>query len=364
MIIDSGSDHQFVCAGLLDELFQSGADGLGRADEGARKHVGDMGFFHGRPVGLNVINRRRKLAARAAHGIGKALLGGGKKSPRFSIGIGGNYVYTNHGVCLLELGRWPKFPAVHLERQHERVRREVGSKRIRQTELGGKLRAKETGAEYPDWDIETGAGNCLHRLARLQRTEKRLKLAHVIRETIGAAGITAKRTQRALVSAGSAAKAKIDAPGIERFERAKLLSDYDRRMIGQHDSAGANTDGAGASGNISDDDRRCGAGDANHVVVLGQPEAAIAPTFGVLGQIEGVMQGIGRRGSLRHERQIKNRERDQYVSLYLISSILMKAGILQVQVGTKGEGDSVPIPGQSLFFGVMTGGSNTVSQMV
>src|SRR5579864_239165 len=364
MIIDSGSDHQFVCAGLLDELFQSGADGLGRADEGARKHAGDMGFFHGRPVGLNVINRRRKLAARAAHGIGKALLGGGKKSPRFGVGLGSNYVYAHHGIWLLELGRWPKFPAVDLERQHERVGRKMRSEGIGQTEVGGKLRAKETGAEDPDGHVEAGTGNSLNRLSGLQRTEKRLKFTHVIRKTIGAAGITAKRTQRALVSAGSAAKAKIDAPRVKRFQRAKLFCDDDRRMIWQHDSAGANTHGAGASGNISDDDRRCGAGDANHVVVLGQPEAAIAPTFSVLGQIEGVMQGIGRRGSLRHERQIKNRERDQYVSLYLISSILMKAGILQVQVGRKGEGDSVPIPGQSLFFGVMTGGSNTVSQMV
>lgn len=28
MIIDGGSDHQFIGAGLLDELFQSAADGL------------------------------------------------------------------------------------------------------------------------------------------------------------------------------------------------------------------------------------------------------------------------------------------------------------------------------------------------
>ena len=33
-------------------------------------------------------NGRRKLASGAAYGIGKPLLGGSKKSPRFGVGIG------------------------------------------------------------------------------------------------------------------------------------------------------------------------------------------------------------------------------------------------------------------------------------
>jgi hypothetical protein len=306
MIIDSGRDHQFICAGLLDEFFQSGADGVRRADKGAGQHVGDMRFFHGRPIRLNIVNGRGKLAARAAHGIGKTLLGGSKKPPRFGIGLGGNYVHADHGVRFLELGRWPKFSPVNLQREHKRVGSEVGSKGVGQAELGRKLRAKETGAKNPNWHVETRAWNCLDRLPRLQRTEKRLKLAHIVGEIIGAGGITAKRAQGSLISTGSTAKPEIDTPGIERFQRAKLFRDHDGRMIGQHDSASANPDGLGAIGNVSDNDGSGGAGYPNHVVVLRQPETAITQALSVLRKIKGMVQGVRRGGSLRDECEIKN----------------------------------------------------------
>jgi hypothetical protein len=321
MIIDSGSDHQFVSAGLLDEFFQSGADGVRRADERAGQHVGDMRFFHGRPVGFNIVNGRGKLAARAAHGIGKTLLGGSKKPPRFGIGLGGNYVHADHGVRFLELGRWPKFPAVNLQREHKRVGSEVGSKGVGQAELSRKLRAKEAGAENPNWHVETRAWNCLDRLSGLQRTEKRLKFTHVIGEAIGAGGIAAKSAQGSLISAGSAAKPEIDTPGIERFQRAKLFRDDDGRMIGQHDSASANADGLGASGNVSDNDGSGGAGDTDHVVVLGQPETAITQALSVLRKIKGMVQGVRRGGSLRDEGEIKNRKRDQKIPCVVANNI-------------------------------------------
>ena len=70
-------------------------------------------------------------------------------------------------------------------------------------------------------------------------------------------------------------------PGIERLQRAELLGDHQRRVVGQHDAAGADADGRGAGGHVADDHRGRGAGDAGHVVVLGQPEAAVAPALGV-----------------------------------------------------------------------------------
>ena len=43
-----------------------------------------------------------------------------------------------------------------------------------------------------------------------------------------------------------------------------------------------------AAATLADDDRGGGAGDAGHVVVLGEPEAAVAPGLGVPREIEGV----------------------------------------------------------------------------
>jgi hypothetical protein len=49
----------------------------------------------------------------------------------------------------------------------------------------------------------------------------------------------------ALVGTGCAAEAQIDAAGIERGQRAELLGDHQRRMVRQHDAAGADADRLG-----------------------------------------------------------------------------------------------------------------------
>jgi hypothetical protein len=77
-------------------------------------------------------------------------------------------------------------------------------------------------------------------------------------------------------------------------------------VIWQHDSARAHANSLGASGNISDDDGSSSAGNSYHVVVLRQPESAIAPAFGMLSEIEGMMKSIRRGGSLCDECEIKN----------------------------------------------------------
>ncbi len=76
-------------------------------------------------------------------------------------------------------------------------------------------------------------------------------------------------------------------------------------MIGQHDAASANTNRLGAAGNVANDDRRGGACDTAHVVVLGKPEALVAPRLGVLRQVKGVVQGLRRCAALRNGRQIE-----------------------------------------------------------
>ena len=94
-----------------------------------------------------------------------------------------------------------------------------------------------------------------------------------------------------LVGAGSTAEAEVDAAGIEGFEGAELLGDDQRRVVGQHDAAGADADRRGAGADMSEADRGGGAGDAGHGMVLGHPEAPVAELLGMTGKVEGVAQG-------------------------------------------------------------------------
>ena len=122
-----------------------------------------------------------------------------------------------------------------------------------------------------------------------------------------AAGSRRSARDRELVGAGRAAEAEVDAAGIERLERAELLGDHERRVVRQHDPARADADRRRAGGDVRDHDRGRGAGDAGHVVVLGEPEAPVAEPLGVLGQVERV-RGARRRAS-RLRRSARGRAR-------------------------------------------------------
>ena len=54
--------------------------------------------------------------------------------------------------------------------------------------------------------------------------------------------VAAQRLRRGLVGAGGAAEAEVDAAGEERGERAELLGDLERRVVGEHDPARADAD--------------------------------------------------------------------------------------------------------------------------
>src|SRR5262252_934935 len=80
-------------------------------------------------------------------------------------------------------------------------------------------------------------------------------------------------------------------------------------MIWQHDAAGADANRFRAPCDITHHER-CGcAGDAGHVVMLGQPVAKVAPRLGVPGEIERVVQRVGGGHPVCDRRKIKNRER-------------------------------------------------------
>ena len=75
---------------------------------------------------------------------------------------------------------------------------------------------------------------------------------------------------------------------MQRRERPELLGDHERRVVREHDPTGADADRLRAGGDVRNHDRRRGACDAGGVVMLREPEAAVAPAFRVLRKVERV----------------------------------------------------------------------------
>src|SRR5579872_2174866 len=80
-------------------------------------------------------------------------------------------------------------------------------------------------------------------------------------------------------------------------------------MIWQHDAACTDPNDFGRSGDMADDNRCRGAGDAGHVVVFGEPVPAVPPLFGMTGEVSSVAQS-GRCVTTLHDRgQVENGKR-------------------------------------------------------
>ncbi len=105
-----------------------------------------------------------------------------------------------------------------------------------------------------------------------------------------------------------AAQAQIDPSRKERRERAELLGNLKRRVVGQHDPARANADGACGMADMCEHHRGRSARDAIHCMVLGHPEALAACTFGDAGEAGGGGEGFFQRAALAHRHQIEDRE--------------------------------------------------------
>ena len=97
---------------------------------------------------------------------------------------------------------------------------------------------------------------------------------------------------------------------MERGERAELLGDDERRVVGQHHAAGADANRLGAVGDVLDQDGGRRAGDAGHVVVLGQPEAAVAERLRAAREVERLAQRVGDCPASPHGREVENRKRN------------------------------------------------------
>ncbi len=186
---------------------------------------------------------------------------------------------------------------------------------VRQAERRSEARAVEAGAQDEEGDPGPGAGEGPHALVGSRVGEVRLELEHVAREVVD------RRVEGAaecvggpLIRAGSPSDAEIDAPRVERRQRAELLGDHQRRVVRQHDAAGADPDGPGACGEVADHDRRGRAGDARHVVVFRHPVAAVAERLGVAGEVERVGERRGGVPVRSDRREVEDGQRRHGVS--------------------------------------------------
>ena len=118
---------------------------------------------------------------------------------------------------------------------------------------------------------------------------------------IGPAPPQSRRGQR--IGARRAPQPQPHAAGMERGERADLLGNDQRSVIGQHDAAAGDPDASGGGEHLSHENGR-GRGEVGHgAVVLREPVAGIAGLVGGAGQLQHLAQGIGAGapGRDRHE---------------------------------------------------------------
>ena len=199
--------------------------------------------------------------------------------------------------------------AIEVQRRVELKRGEMRSESEWQAEMRGKAGAEQAGAEDPQ--VHRGAGarrrHDRHRLAG----KARLQFDDVLRKALGGFHqVAPQRLGDALVGARRAAEAKVDAAGKQRVERAELLGDDQRIVVGQHDAPRADADGRSGLADMGERNRGRAAGNAFHAVMLGNPEAAIADFLSDPGQRSGLGERLRHGAAFAHGHEIENRKRD------------------------------------------------------
>ena len=103
------------------------------------------------------------------------------------------------------------------------------------------------------------------------------------------------------ISPRCAANAEINPPRKERLEHAKLLCDFERGVMHEHNAPRSDPKGLGGAGDASREDFRRGAGKGLAAVVFGKPVAVEAEGFHVLGEAHGFPERLDR-GAPRTDR--------------------------------------------------------------
>src|SRR5690606_8480974 len=158
------------------------------------------------------------------------------------------------------------------------------------------LRPRQRRLHLPEWVSVQEVG-----LTRVRPQHLDLLWEVVRGEELGA---TPQGERRDLVGARCPAQTQVYATGVEGFQGKEVLGDLQRRVVGQHDPAGANADTARLPGDGPDEHggghRREGRG----VVVLGNPVARVAQVLGEPRELHAVGDGVRPGAVWRHRYQV------------------------------------------------------------
>ena len=235
------------------------------------------------------------------------LIHAGGEKLGFLVAGGGDQRHPDHHIGLRQRCRRSKPAAVQIDRLMQQTRREVRSEGIGQAALRRQLGGEQAGPEQPDRHLGAGARHRDDLLAGLRLTQQALQLRHFAGKVVlGLDPVAAQRAHGDAVGTRCAAKAEVDTIRIHLGQRAEGFRHHQRRMVGQHDSARADTHAAGAAGDVADQHGCRGTRDAWHVVVLRQPVAGKAECLDMLRRAQGNRQCVGDGASFADRNKVEH----------------------------------------------------------
>ena len=171
--------------------------------------------------------------------------------------------------------------------------------------MRGELRAEEARAENPERHVRPRARDRLHRLRRPRSPSSACSSSTSCGKVSAPAGRAAARAGCSWSVPGRTAEPEVDPPGIERFERAELLGDHERRVVRQHDPARADPDRRRAARDMGDDDRPSRRWRSRSCCGAPRARSGVAPALGVPREVERIAQRVG--GVSRPRRSARGR---------------------------------------------------------
>ena len=212
-----------------------------------------------------------------------------------------------------------------------------------QSQMGGKRAAVIRRTEYPHFwavvalGLHVNAGEGM--IVRQASVEIANHFINLLRKLFGIVVLpVAHGLRREPITARRAAHAEIDAAREQRAQHAKLLGDFERVVVRQHDATGADTNLFGHAGNTGEQNLRARISQAQQAVMFRQPITMITKAIRRLGEFQCRLQRFGRcavAGDGRliedgkawqgHRERQKVRRKTRFVILSAAKNLLLQA---------------------------------------